>query len=105
MRRRSTISARRFTLGDGVEQDDRESGKWFRLAADQGLPEAQHALGTLYELGEGVPRDGVKAVQLYRRAAEQGYAPAQYAFAAWHDSTDDFLESPEFCREMVPPFR
>ena len=33
-----------YAAGAGVPQDDREAVRWYRLAADQGLAEAQSAL-------------------------------------------------------------
>jgi TPR repeat protein len=30
-----------YSTGEGVPQDDTEAGRWYRLAADQGLAEAQ----------------------------------------------------------------
>ncbi len=35
--------------------------RWFRLAADQGVPSAQHNVGVSYETGRGVPQDYVQA--------------------------------------------
>jgi len=46
-----------YYYGDGVEQDFVEAARWFRLAADQGLPDAQHNLGEMYFNGEGIPPD------------------------------------------------
>ncbi len=54
-----------------------EAVKWYRLAAAQGFPAAQHALGLCYEDGKGVPVDYIEAASWYRKAAHQGYAPAQ----------------------------
>ena len=47
--------------------------RWFRRAAEQGMPHAQVNLGYSYETGTGVARDAVKAVAWYRRAAEQDF--------------------------------
>jgi len=33
--------------------DYKEAVKWFRLAAEKGNRDAQHALGTMYENGQG----------------------------------------------------
>lgn len=49
-----------------------------RRAAEQGDPEAQTQLGTLYQQGDGVPEDDAEGVAWYRRAAGQGYADAQF---------------------------
>ena len=48
--------------------------KWYRLAAEQGLAEAQNKLGALYGDGKGVPQDYTEAAKWYRLAAEQGLA-------------------------------
>jgi len=42
-----------------VPQDYAESMKWFRMAAEQGLAEAQNNVGIAYEKGQGVPKDDV----------------------------------------------
>ncbi len=51
--------------------------KWYRLAAEQGLADAQYNLGVMYEVGQGVPQDYDEAVKWYRLAAEQGDALGQ----------------------------
>lgn len=62
-----------------VQQDYSEAAKWFRLAAEQGVTEAQHNLGVMYEKGQGVQLNLSEAEKWYRKAAEQGHAPAQAA--------------------------
>ena len=37
-----------YTYGQGVEQDEAEGVRWFRLAADQGQASAQVNLGSMY---------------------------------------------------------
>ena len=49
-----------------------------RTAADQGVPEAQCALGVMYADGEGVEMSASTAAKWFRRAADQGNARAQY---------------------------
>lgn len=63
----------------GIEQpvDAEAAAQLYRRAALRGLPEAQHALGTLYELGQGVAHNPVIAAQWLHRAATGGYAPEQ----------------------------
>ena len=51
--------------------------KWFRLAAEQGLAEAQNDLGYMYKEGQGVTQDYKEALKWYRLAAEQGHAEAR----------------------------
>ena len=66
-----------YDNGDGVAEDDAEAVKWFRLAAEQGLANAQHNLGVMYDNGEGVPQD----VAAFRLAADQGFAEAQVSLS------------------------
>jgi TPR repeat protein len=58
----------------GVEKDEHEAAKWYRLAADQGHAVAQYSLGVCYSNGTGVVKDEREAVKWYRLAADQGYA-------------------------------
>jgi uncharacterized protein len=54
--------------------------KWYRLAADQGNPQAQYALARLHESGRGgLEVDIDQAALLYRQSATGGYAPASAA--------------------------
>ena len=89
---RTSGFGRRFTemLKEAVEGGDeprvreRDSAREvpnvaeIRRAAEQGDPEAQTRLGTLYQRGNGVPEDDAEGVVWFRRAAEQGYADAQF---------------------------
>jgi uncharacterized protein len=56
----------------GVQQDDAESVKWFRKAADQGDAYAQGRLGSRYYNGKGVPQSYAEAAKWYRKSADQG---------------------------------
>jgi TPR repeat protein len=67
-----------YDKGQGVLQDRTEAGRWYRLAADQGLSAAQYNLGQMYSRGEGVPQDRAEAFRWYRLSAEQGLVEAQY---------------------------
>ena len=46
-----------YSAGLGVPQDHGQAAKWFRAAADGGLPAAQVRLGEAYWEGKGVPKD------------------------------------------------
>jgi uncharacterized protein len=59
--------------GQGVQQNDAEALKWYRLAADQGHARAQFILGRMYR----VQRNDAEAVKWLRLAADQGVAEAQ----------------------------
>ena len=54
-----------------------EAAKWFRLAADQGDPQAPSILGFMYLNGRGVQQNDVEAARWLRVGAEHGVARAQ----------------------------
>ncbi len=54
----------------------------FTPPAKQGVAEAQHILGVLYEKGKAVLQDFARARQWYEKAAAQGIAGAQYRLGA-----------------------
>jgi uncharacterized protein len=72
--------------GYGNATDFTKAAYWYRLAADQGHPEAQFDLARLYSDGKGVPRDETQAFKLVQMSAMQGYAPAA-ARLGWRYST------------------
>ncbi len=47
-------------------------------SAEQGYPEAQFLVGSMYNAGYGVPKDYEKAMHWFRKAAHQGDAQAQF---------------------------
>ena len=55
-----------------------EALKYFQKAADQGYPEAQVGLASLYYEGNGVKQDYEKALQWYKKAAAKGHPEAQF---------------------------
>ena len=67
------------TIGLRVSsQDDAESIKWYRLAAEQGLAMAQvQPRAQCTTIGEGVLKDDAEAVRWYRLSSDQGNATAQ----------------------------
>ena len=66
----------------GLKQDEREAARLFRIAADQGYPNAEYNLAFFYENGAGgLPKDDREAARLYRLAAEAGFADARAALA------------------------
>ena len=71
----------RYLSGDGVEADNFEAARWFRMAADQGDNNAQYNLGVMYMQGTGVIADLDQAIEWFRKAAEQGDPPAQFTMA------------------------
>ena len=51
--------------------DFAEAFRWFRMAADQGVAEAQVSLGLMYGTGQGVTQNDAEAVRWFRLAADQ----------------------------------
>jgi len=76
----------KYSVGNGVPEDDAEAVRWFRLAAEQGNAGAQFYLGNMYSRGDGVPEDDAEAARWLRLAAEQGNALAQYNLGFIYDS-------------------
>jgi len=71
-----------FTLGRGVDKDEKEAYNYFKLAVDQGHPLAQCVFGIMYEEGLGImlglDKDEKEAFKYYKHAADKGLAKAQY---------------------------
>jgi TPR repeat protein len=63
--------------GEGVDLNVAVAVAYYQRAADEGCPEAQHALGVLYSTGYGVPRDPPLAATYLHFAAEGGSIGAQ----------------------------
>jgi TPR repeat protein len=66
-----------YTSGLGVPVDQAEAVRLYRLAAEQGLANAQTNLGLMYANGWGVRRDWVLAHMWSNLAAVQGLELAQ----------------------------
>ena len=58
-----------YANGEGIVQDEAESVRWYRLAAEQGHATAQFSLAFRYVTGAGVPQDDVQAHMWYNLAA------------------------------------
>ncbi len=76
----------RYASGLGVEKDDAEAVRWYRLAAEQGHAVAQYSLGLHYALGQGVEEDYSESARWIRRAAEQGHAGAQFLLGSTYEN-------------------
>lgn len=68
--------AREYLKSDRPE-DAVQAFHWYSLAANSGDPQAQTALGMMYEDGIGTALDTAAAARWYRRAAADGYLAAQ----------------------------
>jgi hypothetical protein len=86
-----------YLTGEGMPQSDVEAARWFRLAAEDGHPDAQYDLGVMYATGQGVPLDQAEATRWFRLAADQDNADARYNLdiitASGNDRPDDSLPS------------
>ena len=65
-----------YDNGAGVPQDHGEAARLYRLAADQGLANAQYNLGSMLYNGTGEPKDHAEAARLLKLAADQGHSQA-----------------------------
>jgi TPR repeat protein len=69
--------------GDSLQSGPRNSPDlvegmaWLKKAADDGLPEAQYALGMSYFHGDGTPKDDVAAATWLERAKKSGDSNAE----------------------------
>ena len=74
-----------------------------RRAAEQGLAQAQHNLGALYDAGRGVPQDYVRTYVWLNLAAARDYEPARAAreICATSMTEEQIAEAQELTREWV----
>jgi len=71
-----------YRVGDEfTKQDYAEALRWYRLAAEQGEPNAENNLGAMYDNAFGVPKDMAEAARWYRLSADQGLSTAQFNLA------------------------
>ena len=62
--------------GKGVAKSGEEAAKYYRKAAEQGVPHAEFAMAVYYADGEGVPQDFVEAYKWTALAAAHGVKEA-----------------------------
>jgi TPR repeat protein len=93
-----------YDEGWGVNEDNSEAAKWYRLAAEQGHSGAQANLGVMYANGEGLPHDFVKAHMWSSLAAAQGVAEAMQNrdIIAGLMSPEQVAEAERLAREWKP---
>ena len=68
-----------MTISFGVTKNLSEAFKWYKLAAKQGLAQAQYDLAAFYDKGFVVQQNYTQAVKWYKSAAAQGIIDAQYS--------------------------
>lgn len=66
-----------YANGWGVDLNDDEALKWYRLAAKQGHAEAAYNLGVMCANGWGVPQSDEESFKWYSLAADLGFTAAQ----------------------------
>jgi TPR repeat protein len=72
--------------GSGAPKDPAAALEYYMKASKQGVPEAQYALGLLYEYGEGgVKQSYYQARTLYMWASGSGYSPATYRVGVMYE--------------------
>jgi TPR repeat protein len=72
--------SRNLDAGDGAAGDVRELALHLKLAADQGLSEAQFEYGLLLSQSLGIPANEVEAARYFEMAARQHHTKALYEF-------------------------
>ncbi|MGX5803291.1 tetratricopeptide repeat protein [Bradyrhizobium sp. Arg314] len=89
-----TLVAEILSRGLGVPLNPAEAGKWYALAAEQGVPEAQFQYALILLDGRYVKKDEKAAFALMQASAEAGNRLAQFNFAqllVQQDPGDDGL--------------
>jgi TPR repeat protein len=89
--------------GQGVPQSYEEAGKWFRRAAEQRIPQAQHKLAELYFNGQGLPRDYEQAYAWYQAAAAHKHKLAMGSLEKARDrlSAEELQEAEKLSARLV----
>jgi len=70
---------------DNPQRYDRAK-RWYALAAEKGVSQAENNLASMYLDGKGGEQNNIKALELFKSAAEKGNANAQLNVAvlyAW----------------------
>lgn len=79
---------------NGREKNIVKAVEWYRIAAENGIPEAQSYMGYFCKNGEGVPQDISSAIQWYRMAAKNDYLDAIWALHNMYENGDGVPADP-----------
>ena len=92
-----------YSNSQGVVQDSKEAVKWYRLAAEQGILNAQSNLGNMYANGRGVLQDYKLAPMWWNIAATDGDEDASknHEIVAKQMSSEDVSKAQDMAREWV----
>ena len=85
-----------YYKGGLVARDSKKAAEFFRLAADQGLADAQTSLGFYYASGEKGEKDFKEAMGWFQKAANKGDAVAQESLSRL------LIEHPELANPNPP---
>lgn len=69
--------------------------------AEQGHPEAQYALGWMYQLGKGVGKNNDAAILWYGKAAQKGHVSSQNNLCAAYLETKKFSDAFSWCEKAA----
>ena len=75
--------------GQGVEQDYKQAGEWFRKASEQRFAVAMYKLARLYATGDGVPKDAEFAYVWYSVGGAHGHEKSSASIAEAQASLSD----------------
>lgn len=70
--------------------------KWYKRAAENEDPRAQHNLGILYLSGEGVEKNLEKAKKYFKKAAEQSLGEAVYHLSLLYETEGKVRKSKRY---------
>ncbi len=77
--------AKAYEEGKGTARSVKRAVKWYRMAAEAGLPEAQAGLARIYVTGRDGQRNRQEGVRWYRESAGRGYPEAQFALGMLYE--------------------
>ncbi len=97
---------RMYEEGRGVERNPETAAKWYRKAAEKGVPDAQFRLAGCYERGAGVPQDMEYAYGWYSVAAHLGNAKASAGMktTAAQLSTTEQKAANELAQDLIQKY-
>jgi TPR repeat protein len=100
--------AQMYHAGRGISQNLVEAAKWYRRAADQGIPQAQQNLGIAHAMGYGLRQDFVEAYKWlnlacssYTRDRDRSLAAKARDLVVTRMTASDIAEAQRLSREWV----
>ena len=91
----------KYKGGIDIEQNGEMSVRYYRIAAELGLTQAQYKLGVCYRDGFGVDIDINKALLWFKKAAEQGDVDAMYNIGFIYKKTRNPMEISAFTNTVI----